>query len=206
MKILQSLVGQIFEVSLAAGLVIAILLLIRPILGKRYQSKTFYWIWLLISLRLAIPVNFSIFPALININATDTVLIQSASPEADDTALSGIEPVSQQDVADDSDSMQTAPAENILTVGQLVSIIWISGAGIFLPEILLNICGSGTRFAVGASRGQTMREWSYSMSLSGRQALPTSLWRSAVSCPPRWLSALSDLPFFYPKVTILVGS
>lgn len=54
MKILQSLVGQIFEVSLAAGLVIAILLLIRPILGKRYQSKTFYWIWLLISLRLAI--------------------------------------------------------------------------------------------------------------------------------------------------------
>lgn len=137
MKILQSLVGQIFEVSLAAGLVIAILLLIRPILGKRYQSKTFYWIWLLISLRLAIPVNFSIFPALININATDTVLIQSASPEADDTALSGIEPVSQQDVADDSDSMQTAPAENILTVGQLVSIIWISGAGIFFAGNLI---------------------------------------------------------------------
>ena len=136
MKILQSLVGQVFEVSFAAGLVIAILLLIRPILGKRYRSKTFYWIWLLVVLRLAIPLNLSVFPAIININAPDTVLIQSDTPGADD-ALLGIEPMEPSGISDSERAEALPSAENILTMGQLVSIIWISGAGIFFAGNLI---------------------------------------------------------------------
>lgn len=140
MKILQSLVCRLFEVSFATSLVIAVLLLIRPILGKRYQSKTFYWIWLLTALRLAIPLNLSIFPALINIDAPDTVLIYSDSPAADDIAPSGIDSIVTPIMTDNSDIKQEEallPAKDVLTMGQLVSVIWISSAGIFFAGNLI---------------------------------------------------------------------
>lgn len=140
MSLLQSLAGRLFEVSFATGLVIAVLLLIRPILGKRYRSKTFYWIWLVAALRLAIPVNLPVFPAIININAPDTVLIRSAQPQAGDAAPSGIDRIVSPITTDGTDTKQTEalpPTENALTIGRLVSVIWISGAGIFFAGNLI---------------------------------------------------------------------
>ncbi len=140
MNILQSLVEQILEVSLAMSLVIAILLLLRPILGKRYRSNMFYWIWFLAALRLAVPLNFSIFPEPVNFNVPDTVLVHSDVPEVDKTAPSVMEPTLSPDMTNDSHSEQAEAVpttDNVITIGQIVSIIWALGTGIFFAGSLI---------------------------------------------------------------------
>lgn len=46
---------DLLEVSLGCGAVIALLLLLTPILSKRFSPRWRYWAWLLIALRLALP-------------------------------------------------------------------------------------------------------------------------------------------------------
>ena len=57
MEILEALLAQVAEITLPLSLVIAALLLLRPLLGRRYRAKAYYWAWLLVALRLAIPLN-----------------------------------------------------------------------------------------------------------------------------------------------------
>ncbi len=44
-----------FETSLGVSAIIALLLLLRPLLAKRYHAKWQYWVWLCLALRLALP-------------------------------------------------------------------------------------------------------------------------------------------------------
>lgn len=50
----------VLEISLAMSLVLPLLLLCRPFFKHRYQAKWAYWAWLLVAVRLLIPVNFSL--------------------------------------------------------------------------------------------------------------------------------------------------
>lgn len=48
---LTNLFLSVLEISLSASLVIAVLLILSPILNKRYTSKWNYWIWIFLALR-----------------------------------------------------------------------------------------------------------------------------------------------------------
>lgn len=54
---LTNLFLSVLEISLSASLVIAVLLILSPILNKRYASKWNYWIWIFLALRLVIPFH-----------------------------------------------------------------------------------------------------------------------------------------------------
>ena len=60
MSVLESLLGNVLEISLALAAVIAALLILRPLLMRRYRSRLYYQIWLLVAVRLIIPLNFSL--------------------------------------------------------------------------------------------------------------------------------------------------
>lgn len=54
---LTNLFLSVLEISLSVSLVIAVLLILSPILNKRYASKWNYWIWIFLALRLVIPFH-----------------------------------------------------------------------------------------------------------------------------------------------------
>ncbi|MDO4539667.1 MAG: M56 family metallopeptidase [Syntrophomonadaceae bacterium] len=56
---MERLFLNLLEVSLAAGLVIAILLLLTPVINKRFAARWKYCLWLLIAVRLLVPFSIS---------------------------------------------------------------------------------------------------------------------------------------------------
>ncbi|NCB63703.1 MAG: hypothetical protein EOM52_08850 [Clostridia bacterium] len=57
---LTSWFRTLLEISLAMSPVMALLLLCRPFFKTRYRAKWAYWAWLLVAVRLLIPLNFSL--------------------------------------------------------------------------------------------------------------------------------------------------
>lgn len=51
------LLTGLLELTLASGVLIALLLVLTPALAKRFSPRWRYWVWLALALRLAIPVN-----------------------------------------------------------------------------------------------------------------------------------------------------
>lgn len=45
------------EISIPVSFIIAVLLLLTPFLNKRYAAKWKYWIWIILTLRLVIPIG-----------------------------------------------------------------------------------------------------------------------------------------------------
>ena len=45
------------EISIPISLIIVLLLLLTPVLNKRYAAKWKYWIWIVLTLRLIIPLG-----------------------------------------------------------------------------------------------------------------------------------------------------
>ncbi len=65
-----------FEISFAMLPVIILLLVLTPILGKRYPAKVRYFVWLAIAVRLLIPINTSLRSILQSLFPTANILYQ----------------------------------------------------------------------------------------------------------------------------------
>lgn len=48
---------SVFEISVSVSILIAVLLLLTPLLNKRYAAKWKYWIWIILALRLVVPFS-----------------------------------------------------------------------------------------------------------------------------------------------------
>ena len=47
----------VFKISLSCSLVVAALMLLTPLLNKRYAARWKYWVWIFLALRLVIPFH-----------------------------------------------------------------------------------------------------------------------------------------------------
>lgn len=47
----------VFEISLSCSLVVTALMLLTPLLNKRYAARWKYWVWIFLALRLVIPFH-----------------------------------------------------------------------------------------------------------------------------------------------------
>ena len=124
------------EITIPVSLIIASVLLLRPLFDKRYAAKLRYFIWLIIAIRLIFPYDIAFYhrpapPVQITFpdavlysrpvnNDTDTVIL----PEGDDKQAETLPPS-----ADDKPVQVLPEAETParLTVLEAVSLIWICG-------------------------------------------------------------------------------
>ena len=146
MSVLESLLGNVLEISLALAAVIAALLILRPLLMRRYRSRLYYQIWLLVAVRLIIPLNFSLPdpPVQVQAPAVTVYHVESARSapaepryralteedyltEVQETASRTAEPVSRIQA-------QYTP---VLNLPQLISLLWLAGAVSFFSWNLL---------------------------------------------------------------------
>ena len=63
------MLNNIFMISLSMSAVILLLLIISPLLNKRYSAKWRYFVWLILALRLVIPFRLELSQAPVNIPA-----------------------------------------------------------------------------------------------------------------------------------------
>lgn len=57
---LENLVENLAEITLSFSVIIALLLLLTPIIGRRYTAKWRYWVWILIAVRIIFPLNITL--------------------------------------------------------------------------------------------------------------------------------------------------
>ncbi|WP_066457939.1 hypothetical protein [Anaerotruncus rubiinfantis] len=76
------MVKNLFEtlllVSLTTSALIGLLLVLSPLLGRRYPAKWRYWAWLLLAVRLLIPWNFTLPEPPVTIPVAPAVLAPAA--------------------------------------------------------------------------------------------------------------------------------
>lgn len=73
-------IWRIFNISLGTSVIIGLLLLLTPLLHKRYPSGWRYYVWLIIAARLLIPINIALPKTVVNI-PVEIAMPLSGSPE-----------------------------------------------------------------------------------------------------------------------------
>lgn len=143
MSILQALAENVLEITLAVSVIIAALLLLRPLLGKRYRARLYWWAWLLIAVRLVIPLNISLPETPVRVSVPEwTVLYQRTEAPSPRPSQSAALPEGTAGVAEGTGTpaavpdfvqvLQPAVYEPSLTLIQVLSLLWAVGGAVFL--------------------------------------------------------------------------
>ena len=121
---------NIFAISLSMSAVI-VLLMISPFLNKRYSAKWRYFVWLIVTLRLIIPVKIELPQAPVNISVPNQTVVfgQEGAP---------IVIMDNSYVQEGSNSPVSADYAPIITLQELLAIIWATGATSFFLYHIIN--------------------------------------------------------------------
>ena len=127
---------EVMKVSLFTTVLIGALLLLIPLLTKRYRAKWRYVAWIVLALRLLIPVNFSLPQAPIRIElpelaaavAEDSPIRESGGQaQAAEQAAQEAQPADEQ--AAPQLAAQPAPVHSPL---EIAGWVWLAGVALFL--------------------------------------------------------------------------
>lgn len=143
---------SILGISLSAGLVIAGLMLIAPLLNRRYAAKWKYWIWILLAIRLLIPFDVGIRPIGVNTmlqtprrKAVEAVVPAAPLPEERMTELIREGTVAPPQIIVEIPAQAAAPIvsqpdKNNASISwlELAVLIWLTGALSFIAFHLLS--------------------------------------------------------------------
>lgn len=119
---MTALALRVFWVSLTTSFVLLPLLLFSGKIGRRYRAKSCYLLWLLLALRLLIPVEVPLPQAPVTVELSAAVLEVPERPQSADVTLSTV-PVQPQTAA--------AP-ELSLSLPQTAALVWLVGAVVVL--------------------------------------------------------------------------
>ena len=130
---------SLFEVSLTMGAVAALLLALSPVWKRRFRPQWRYWAWLLVALRLAVPVNISLPQAPVTLEAPAPVELSAAWVDEGAEGLQGVEfaarpaedlPADRQTGTSQAEGAGASPAATgfSLTLAEAAFAVWLAGA------------------------------------------------------------------------------
>ena len=120
------MLNNIFMISFSMSAVIILLLIISPILNKRYSAKWRYFVWLLLALRLIVPFNAELPQAPVNIPIPQNQTVVFRTEGIPFTIMD------ESFVELGNASPTSADYAPIMTLQELLTIIWAIGAVGFL--------------------------------------------------------------------------
>ena len=107
---LDKLFMSAIEISLWLSVVIVVLKITSPLIKKTYAAKWRYIIWLILAIRLAVPLNITLPFTPVKLTVPDNTIIFGQASNANDI----VEPIS-----------------NMLSVIEIAAIVWLIGICIF---------------------------------------------------------------------------
>lgn len=122
---LQRIFSNVIEVTLIMSAVIAVLLLLLPLLRRRYTARWRSWVWLLVAVRLLIPWNPSLPQAPIRLAAPARQITVTAPARKTTLPLQTGSPAS-------SPATAVPPTRTAIPLMTVLSLVWILGAVAFL--------------------------------------------------------------------------
>ena len=138
-RLLESMV----EISLSVSAVLLALFLLDPLLKKRLSSKWRYWIWLVLAVRLLIPLNLHLPQPPVRLQVPQSAAVQTASPPAEPQSAG--EPAARTPVAaapqtPEGDRVPPASASGSGNVPETASVlsvvagVWLTGAALLTAQ------------------------------------------------------------------------
>ncbi|WP_087237489.1 M56 family metallopeptidase [Flavonifractor sp. An10] len=130
---------SLFEVSLTMGAVTALLLALSPVWKRRFRPQWRYWAWLLVALRLAVPLNIPLPQAPVTLEAPAPVELSAAWVDEGAEGLQGVEfaarpaedlPADRQTGTSQAEGAGASPAATgfSLTLAEAAFAVWLAGA------------------------------------------------------------------------------
>lgn len=122
------MISSLLTVSLSASAVIALALALNTLIDKRYMAKGKYIFWLIMAVRLLIPVSFTLPEAPVRVTVEERAVVLTP-----DRPL----PVAVMTEGERSDALRTAEPEvqassaayaPIMPLGRLLTLVWAAGA------------------------------------------------------------------------------
>lgn len=127
---LRDIFSDVLEITVYSSIIIILLLLLERFVKKRYGVKWRYFIWLIIAIRLIIPVNFSILERAVTLNAPDAVISLYSDPDI--STQNNAEPTYNIDYSLDLGIEPNSGMMRTFTAMELMSVIWIAGIAVCL--------------------------------------------------------------------------
>lgn len=129
------------EITLTMSAVILLLLLLGPILARRYAIRWRYWAWLAVAVRLLIPLNLSLPEAPVQLETPPDRVVYTAPPavstpapvSTDYTPVVNTAAPAQPDLTQPEEAVPAVqPAVRSLTLSQVLFWVWLAGAVLLL--------------------------------------------------------------------------
>lgn len=118
----ERLFDTVLEISASVSAVVLIVFLLTPLLEKRFSAKWRYWIWLVLAVRLLIPVNFHM----------PQPVVQISMPQRAIAVQTAVQPQAGQNAAIPATRTPQTPMQTPFTVAGLLSVVWLAGVAVFL--------------------------------------------------------------------------
>lgn len=141
-EILPSLFRTVLEISLTTGILIALLLLLRPLLKKHYRAGWMYALWLVLAVRLVVPVNFSLPTAPMSVSAPSVTIYRHetarTNPGSHEFVLLSPEDYRQAREREDTAAGGIANGHSknyyspLFPLSQVFALIWCGGMAVVL--------------------------------------------------------------------------
>lgn len=104
---MENLLLSLFEMTVTMSVIILLLLLLSAIFGHRYKARSRYIVWVIVLVRLCIPLGFSFFPAVIEVEIP--AQITEPEPIVTDEEIPILTPAPAQPVYTLPDDVTTQP-------------------------------------------------------------------------------------------------
>ena len=129
------MINTLLEISLSTSVVILLVLVLNRLIDKRYMAKGKYFLWLILAVRLVIPVNITLPKAPVTVTVPERTVVLTAP--VDDAPIAIMDNEQWNHVISNAQCSATTYS-SLMTIEELVSLIWLIGALVLLLFHLIN--------------------------------------------------------------------
>lgn len=130
------MINTLLEISLSTSVVILPVLILNSFIDKRYMAKGKYILWLILAVRLIIPVNITLPEAPVTVTVPERTVVLTAPSDNTPIAVMDEEQLRQARRNPEVYTNSAAYAP-IMTLEQLAALVWLIGAvGLLLFHLI----------------------------------------------------------------------
>lgn len=126
------MISTVLEISLSVSVVILLALILNKFIDKRYMAKGKYILWLILAVRLLIPVSFALPEAPVTVTAPERTVVVSPPGAPLPLAVMPESERRERAASDPAAAANSAAYAPLMTLEQLLLIIWLLGAAAFM--------------------------------------------------------------------------